>query len=93
MNDVVKRPRNVFIALVLATFFTFGLALVSGHWIPGGTVAVLATLIAFVKARFVIGDFMGLRGTRAIRMFDIWLLVACAVCLALVYRAMVAPGL
>jgi hypothetical protein len=84
---IVTRLNIVFLGLLLATLIAVTLNSHAAHHLltASGAAAVAAT-IAFVKARFVVSDFMDLRGTLLQRLFDVWLVVACVGSIALLLR-------
>jgi hypothetical protein len=81
------RPNTVFLGLVLATLFAVMLNSGAAHDLLGASgAAVVAAIIAFAKARFIVSDFMGLRGTVQQRLFDVWLVIVCGGSIALLVR-------
>lgn len=84
---LLPRQRIVYIGLALISILLFAgmeLGVAGAH--PGKRASALVAFIAFVKARYVILDFMELRGTRIMRSFDVWLLACCAVCISLILK-------
>lgn len=87
MNAMLNRQRIVFVALLLVSILLFAgleLGLAGAH--PGKKASALVAFIAFVKARYVILDFMELRGASIMRIFDLWLLACCALCVSLILK-------
>lgn len=81
------RVTIVYIALAVVTCACLWLtsAAASGLFTPRGAAAA-AAVIAVVKARFVVSDFMALRGTRAQPIFDAWLVAFGAIAVWLFLR-------
>jgi hypothetical protein len=77
----------VFIGLAVATFIAVLLNSGAAHdlFTPHGAAAIAAA-IAFAKARFVVSEFMGLRGTALQWLFDAWIVVVGAMSIALLLR-------
>jgi hypothetical protein len=87
---VKTRPARadiVFPALAVATFIAVLLNSATAHHLltPHGAAAIAAA-IAFAKARFVVSDFMGLRGTAMQRLFDAWIVGVGVMSIALLLR-------
>jgi hypothetical protein len=81
------RADVVFAALVVATVVAVLLNSAAAHaLLTARGAAAAAAIIAFAKARFVVSDFMELRGTRAQVIFDVWLLAAAAASAVLLLR-------
>lgn len=80
-----RRQRIVFYVLIAVSILLFvGLEFGLDGTHPGKNVSAVVAIVAFIKARYVILDFMELRGTRVMRIFDLWLMTACAVCVFLI---------
>lgn len=87
MTPSVTRLKIVYIGLVIVTILSLGLTSDFAHsLLSARTVACIAAVIAFIKARFVVAEFMELRGTTMQRVFDVWLLVVGIGSLALAFR-------
>jgi hypothetical protein len=84
---MTTRLNIVFLGLLLATVIAVTLNSHPAHaLLTASGAATVAAIIAFTKARFVVSDFMDLRGTVQQRLFDIWLVVACVGSIALLLR-------
>jgi hypothetical protein len=87
MNPSVTRLKIVYICLMAVTILSLGLTSDMAHSVLSvRAVAIIAAIIAFVKARYVVLEFMELRGTMMQRAFDLWLLVVCVGSLTLAFR-------
>lgn len=67
------------VAVVFTTPFAHDLLTAKGAF-------CIATVVAFVKVRFVVMDFMELRGTAIARFAEAWILVVGLISLALILR-------
>jgi undecaprenyl pyrophosphate phosphatase UppP len=84
---MITRLNTVFLGLILATLGAVMLNSQAAHdLLTASGAAVVAAIIAFAKARFVVSDFMDLRGTVQQRLFDIWLAVVGVGSIALLLR-------
>lgn len=84
---MTRRADLVFAGLLVATVATVWFTTRTAHdllSVRGAAVAVV--VVAFVKAHFVVADFMGLRRTPTGRVFDAWLVAVCAGCVVLTLR-------
>lgn len=82
-----KWQRMVFYALAAVSVLLFaGLEFVLGGNHHGKNASALVAIVAFVKARYVATDFMELRGTKVMKVFDLWLIAAGTLCIALILR-------
>lgn len=87
MSTTLGRQRIVFgVLLLISTLLFVGLEFGLGGAYPRHNASVIIAVVAFIKARLVISDFMELRGTTAMRLFDVWLLACCAACVWLILR-------
>lgn len=87
MTTSVTRLSAVFIGLVLITALSLGFTSDAMHGLLSlRGAAAAAALIAFIKARYVMLDFMELRGTAMQLPFDLWLLLVGGICLVLTLR-------
>ena len=83
----IARTDIVFVGLVLATLVAVLLATTAARDLltaPGA--AAIAAVIAFAKARFVVSDFMDLRGTALQWLFDAWIVLVGGMSIALLLR-------
>lgn len=72
----IRSPRLVLALLVVLTFAALTLTTAPLQDLLGiREAAALAAVLAFVKARFVVSDFMELRGSRQQWLFDVWVIV------------------
>ncbi|MDH1440499.1 cytochrome C oxidase subunit IV family protein [Pseudomonas sp. GD03721] len=87
MTTSVTRLGAVFIGLVLITSLSLGFTSDAMHGLLSlRGAAAAAAVIAFIKARYVVLDFMELRGTAMQLPVDLWLLVVGAISLVLTLR-------
>lgn len=87
MKSNISRADTVYICLMVATLMAMALSTGEARDLLGvHGAAGLATVIAFVKARYVMLDFMELRNTGMQRGFDVWLLAVGLGSLALIVR-------
>jgi len=87
MTTTTNVQRIVYYALVLVSLFLFiGFETGFGGMQSKRGISAAIAIIAFIKARYVVLDFMELRGTKIMRLFDAWLLLACTVCVLLILR-------
>lgn len=87
MNPSVRRINIVYFCLVAITILSVGLTTDMAHSLfSARTVAGMAAILAFIKARYVMLEFMELRGTLMQRVFDCWLLIACLASMLLAFR-------
>lgn len=83
----IRSPRRVLAALVALTFAALALTAAPLRDALGiGPAAALAAVLAFVKVRFVISDFMELRGTPQQWLFDGWVVIVGAGSVILLLR-------
>lgn len=87
MTTFVTRLGAVYIGLVLVTVLSLGLTSDAMHNLLSlRGAAAAAAVIAFIKARYVVLDFMELRGTAMQMPFDLWLFVVGTLSLVLTLR-------
>lgn len=87
MTTSVTRLGAVYVGLVVVTVLSLGLTSDAMHNLLSlRGAAAAAAVIAFIKARYVVLDFMELRGTAMQMSFDFWLLVVGTVSLVLTLR-------
>lgn len=87
MNPSIARLKIVYIVLMIVSVISLGLTSDIAHSaLSVRSVECVAAVIAFIKARYVMLEFMELRGTLMQLVFDVWLLVAGVGSLLLAFR-------
>lgn len=87
MTISITRTGAVYVGLVIVTVLSLGLTSDAMHNLLSlRGAAAAAAVIAFIKARYVVLDFMELRGTAMQLSFDLWLLVVGTISLVLTLR-------
>ena len=86
-RTALARTDLVFIGLVLATLVAVLLTTTAAHdLLTAHGAAAVAAVIALTKARFVVSDFMDLRGTAVQWLFDAWIVLVGGMSIALLLR-------
>lgn len=87
MSPHASRTRLVYLGLIVATLLATGLSAGAAESLLSARgAAAMAAVIAFIKVRYVVLDFMELRGTIMSRAFDAWILIVGAMSVALMLR-------
>lgn len=87
MTISITRTGAVYVGLVIVTVLSLALTSDAMHNLLSlRGAAAAAAVIAFIKARYVVLDFMELRGTAMQLSFDLWLLVVGTISLVLTLR-------
>lgn len=81
-----RRQWTVYLGLLVATLLVAALSLAPGPQQNSPAFVAIAAVVAVGKARFIVLDFMALRGTRMQRAFDAWLLLIGTLSAALLLR-------